>query len=54
MKKNENYKWIVGFIIGVLLAIPLVYAVTTYASSDVYYNNSGSSLASADVEGAID
>ena len=57
MKKilKSNAQIIVGIIIGTLLSITTVYAVTTVLNSDqVDYDNSNSSLLSTNVQSAID
>ena len=54
--KKKVIKLIPYIIIAILLIIALgkVYADYLYASNNIYYNNSGSSLNASDVQGAID
>jgi hypothetical protein len=51
--KKIKFK-ILGFIIGIIISVVVVYASTSYKSIDVFYNNSNSTLSSADVQSAID
>ena len=52
--KKDNYIFIIGLIIGVLLSATGVYAVTQYTSNNIYYVNKNSTLSSNNVQGAID
>ena len=56
MLKNNNYKLIVGIIIGFVISSSIVYAVGNYvmSSSDVGYDNSNIELVSDNVQGALD
>lgn len=51
---KKNYKIFIGIIIGMLISFTAVYAASTYASIDVYYENTNSNLSSDNVQGAID
>lgn len=53
--KNFSKKYLIGFIIsGILFASISVYAVVTFPSNDVTYDNSSSGLSSTNVKEAID
>ncbi len=58
MKNSRKIKNTIRFLIGITLGIIVsaigVYAATQYAASDVYYDNSNSSLMNIDVQGAVD
>ena len=56
LKKNKNYKVLIGLILGVLLSATGVYAATTYVGSgvDLSYSNSSSGLSSTNVQDALD
>ena len=55
MKKGYIKKNIIGFIVGVILCMgSLVYAVVTFPSNEVSYDNTESGLQSTTVKGAID
>ena len=47
--KKDNYIFIIGLIIGVLLSATGVYAVTQYTSNNIYYVNKNSTLSSNNV-----
>ena len=54
-KKKKNYKWIIGFVVGIVVSITTVYAVTYVGSgSDLTYDNSSSGLTSTNVQDALD
>lgn len=50
----ENYKGVVGVIIGVIISAVGVYAAATIPSSNVSYDNSASGLTSTNMKDAID
>ncbi len=50
----RNTKTAIAFIIGILVAVPTVYAATMLAAYTVAYDNSNSSLQATNVQGAID
>jgi CHASE3 domain sensor protein len=52
--KSYNYKILIGLVIGLFIFIPVVFAASIYLSSDVYYNNTNSTLSSTDVQSALD
>ena len=58
MKNSRKIKNTIRFLIGITLGIIVsaigVYAATKYDASDVYYDNSNSSLMNIDVQGAVD
>ena len=57
MKKIKGFakKYLIGFILsGILSASISVYAVVTFPSNNVTYDNSSSGLKSTNVKGAID
>ena len=58
MKNSRKFKNTIRFLIGITLGIIVsaigVYAATKYDASDVYYDNSKSSLMNIDVQGAVD
>ena len=58
MKNSKKIKNTIRFLIGITLGIIVsaigVYAATKYDASDVYYDNSNSSLMNIDVQGAVD
>ena len=56
MKKEKNYKLVLGFLIGILISITGVYATTTYfgTATDLIYDNEDSWLSSSDVQSALD
>ena len=47
--KKDNYIFIIGLIIGVVLSATGVYAVTQYTSNNIYYVNKNSTLSSNNV-----
>ena len=51
--KKDNYKYIVGFIIGIILFGGTTYATIKYAASQVVYDNNNSTLVGTDVQTAI-
>ncbi len=51
---KNNYKILIGLILGVIISVGGVYAATTIAGSSVTYSNSSSGLSSRTVQGAID
>lgn len=53
MKKN-NYKYIIGFIIGIILFGGVVYAAINYSANVFFYDKTRSTLNSTNVQGAID
>ena len=54
-KKKKNYKWIIGFVVGIVVSITTVYAATYLGSgSDLTYDNSSSGLTSTNVQDALD
>ena len=58
MKNSRKIKNTIRFLIGITLGIIVsaigVYAATKYDASDIYYDNSNSSLMNIDVQGAVD
>ena len=50
----KNYKLVMAFILGLIVASGGVYAATTIAGSNITYSNSKSGLSSTNVQGAID
>ena len=56
MKKTlkNNYKFVLGIIVGAVIFGTTVYATTVLSSSDVSYSNTSSSLTATTVQGAID
>ena len=58
MKNSRKIKNTIRFLIGITLGIIVsaigVYAATKYDASDIYYDNSNSSLMNVDVQGAVD
>ena len=50
----KNYKLVMAFILGLIVASGGVYAATTIAGSNITYSNTKSGLNSTDVQGAID
>ena len=51
---RKNYKFIIGFVIGIFFSITGVYAASLYVAKGVYYSNDNSNLSSEDVQGAVD
>ncbi len=51
---KNNYKILIGLILGVIISVGGVCAATTIAGSTVTYSNSSSGLSSTTVQGAID
>ena len=57
MKKKKgfkHYKFLIGLILGVIVSATGAYAATIYASNNIYYINTNSTLTSNNVQGAID
>ena len=52
--KKYNYKYLIGFIIGILLSGGSVYAGIMYSSNIISYNHASSTLTSNNVQAAID
>ena len=52
--KKYNYKYISGFIIGIIIFGEVVYATVNYSANVFFYNKSSSTLNSDSVQGAID
>ncbi len=52
--KKSKVKFVLGLILGLTLTGGGVYAATTYASKEVYYNNDTSKLSSTNVQDALD
>lgn len=53
--KNFSKKYLIGFVISGILSVSIsVYAVVTFPSNDVTYDNSSSGLKSTNVKEAID
>ena len=50
----KNYKLVMAFILGLIVASGGVYAATTIAGSNITYSNTESGLSSTNVQGAID
>ena len=53
-KNKDNLIILVGFIIGIIISVVGAHADTQYEASDIYYDNSNSSLMNVDVQGAVD
>ncbi len=51
---KNNYKILIGLILGVIISVVGVYAAVTITGSDVTYSNSSSGLTSTTVQDAID
>ena len=52
---KNNFKLVLGMIIGIVLASTTVYAATIlFASDSVSYSNTNSGLTSTNVQGALD
>ena len=54
MKKKYNYKYIVGFLLGLFIVLGSAYASIRYSSSIVLYDKNATNLISTDVQNAID
>ena len=54
LKEHQNYKILIGLLLGILISATGVYAATIGASKDVYYNNTTSKLSSTNVQDALD
>jgi len=54
LKKNKNYKILVGLLISLLLTVTTVYAWYNDLAQDVSYDSSGNWLRSTTVQGALD
>ncbi len=52
--KKYNYKYLIGFILGMILCGGSVYAAIMYQSNIVSYNSASSNLTSSNVQAAID
>ena len=52
--KKYNYKYIIGFVIGILLFGGVVYAAVNYSANVFFYDKTRSTLNSTNVQGAID
>ena len=51
----RNTKTVIAFIIGILVAVPTVYAATTlFTSNQVGYNNTSSNSPATNVQDALD
>lgn len=53
MKKNHNYKFLLGVVVGLILSSTLVYAVTI-GSNQVSYDNTKSGMKATTMQGALD
>ena len=53
-KNKDNLIILVGFIIGIIISVVGAHADMQYEASDIYYDNSNSSLMNVDVQGAVD
>ena len=51
---KKNYKFIIGFVLGLVVASSSVYAANTIYSSNVTYDNSNSGLSATNVQDALD
>ena len=51
---KKNYKLLIGFILGLLVAGTSVYATTVISSKDISYDNTTSKLSSTNVKDALD
>ncbi|MBO5414852.1 MAG: hypothetical protein J6A17_04410 [Bacilli bacterium] len=51
---KKNYKFILGIIVGLIIAGTSVYAATVIASSSISYDNTSSKLSSTNVKDALD
>ena len=51
---KKNYKFILGIIVGLIIAGTSVYAATVLSSKDISYDNTSSGLNSTNVQAAID
>ena len=54
MNKKYNYKYLIGFVLGILLFGGSVYATIRYSANVFYYDKTRSTLSSTNVQGAID
>ena len=52
--KKYNYKYIIGFVIGLTLIGGVVYAAVNYSANVFFYDKTRSTLNSTNVQGAID
>ena len=52
--KKYNYKYVIGFIIGIILFGEVVYAAVNYSANVFFYDKTRSTLNSTDIQGAID
>ena len=52
--KKYNYKYLIGFMLGMVLFGSSAYAATQYSASVFYYDKTKSTLNSTNVQGAID
>ena len=51
---KKNYKLLIGFILGLVVAVTGVYAATVITSKDISYDNTTSKLSSTNVKDALD
>ena len=51
---KKNYKLLIGFILGLVVAGTSVYAATVISSKDISYDNTSSKLSSTNVKDALD
>ena len=54
MIKDKNYKYVIGFVLGIIIFGGSVYASIRYSANLFYYDNNDSTLNSSNVQGAID
>lgn len=54
LKKNYNYKFLIGIIIGVLMCATGVYATTIISGNNVTFSNTTSGLSATNVQGALE
>ena len=52
--KKYNYKYIIGFVFGLILFCGVVYAAVNYSANVFFYDKTRSTLSSTNVQGAID